>query len=131
MHQGIIIMRTVINFTLIVKKFDTLTIMNKWQKPSSLNEQGNVVASVVYVIISAIMLILAFRLLFSILGANPANPIANFVYSTSAPLVAPFFGLFTRQPQLGIAGFEFETLIAIVVYGAIAAIFARIATPRR
>ncbi len=89
------------------------------------------VESIIYIIFSIIMLLLAFRLLFSLLGANPANMIANFVYLTSAPLVAPFFGLFTRTPQLGIAGFEFETLIAMVDYGLIAAVFSRLVSSRR
>lgn len=90
------------------------------------NQDGFVAAGIIYAIFSIIIVLLTVRLIFSLLGANPDNPLANFVYSTSAPLVAPFFGLFTRQPQLGIAGFEFETLVAIVVYGLIAGVFARL-----
>lgn len=101
------------------------------KKLHKLNNQGYAAAGIIYAIFSVIMVLLAFRLLFTLLGANPANMIANFVYRISAPLVAPFFGLFTRTPQLGIAGFEFETLVAMLVYGLIAAVFARAASCRR
>ncbi len=96
------------------------------ERYNKLGQRGFAAAGIVYMIFSAIIVLLVVRLLFSLLGANPGNAIAHFVYTTSAPLVAPFFGLFTRQPQLGIAGFEFETLVAIIVYGLIAAIFSRL-----
>jgi hypothetical protein len=45
------------------------------------------------------------------------------VYNTSAPFVAPFFGMFnTGTLDLATGRLEFETLIAIVVYGIIASI---------
>jgi uncharacterized protein YggT (Ycf19 family) len=70
--------------------------------------------------------ILAFRFVFRLLGANPANGIVNWVYNASAPLVSPFFGMFnTAAIDLGIGRLEFETLIAILVYGVIGSIITR------
>ncbi len=87
---------------------------------------GNMVARVIYTISAVITSLLALRFLLSLLGANPANSFANLIYSLSRPLVAPFFGLFNYNAQLGIARFEFETLIALIVYGLLAWILVRI-----
>jgi hypothetical protein len=53
----------------------------------------------------------------SLLGANPANAFASFIYGITYPFVAPFYGLFGYQLQLGVARFEFETIIAMIVWG--------------
>lgn len=87
---------------------------------ASLEDTTNIAARVVYVISGIITGLLAIRFLLSLLGANPLNSFANIIYDLSRPLVAPFFGLFNYNAQLGVARFEFETLIAIVVYGLIA-----------
>lgn len=63
--------------------------------------------------------LLAIRLLFALFGANPDNMLADFVYSVTYPFVVPFFGLFGYTVQYGIARFEIETLVAIVVYALI------------
>ena len=70
----------------------------------------------VYFITSIIVGLLAIRFIFSLLGANRGNAFANFIYSVTQPLVAPFFGLFNYTMRYGVARFEFETLVAIVVY---------------
>ena len=75
--------------------------------------------------------ILALRFVFILLGANPQNSIANFVYEISTPLVSPFFGLFNYTPQLGIGRFEFETLIAILFYAIAVAILTSVFSGRR
>jgi hypothetical protein len=42
--------------------------------------------------------------------------------------VAPYFGLFNYDEQIGVSRFEFETLVAIVVYAIVMAILARLVT---
>lgn len=101
------------------------------QRFKTLGQGGFIVGNIVYVIFAIIMTLLVFRLLLTFFGANPGNVFANFVYSTSAPLVAPFFGLFNYVPELGIARLEYETIVAIVVYGAIAGIFSALVPNRR
>ena len=80
----------------------------------------NAVARVIYLISGIVTTILALRFVLVLLGANPANAFAGLIYDLSRPLVAPFFGLFSYTATLGIARFEFETLIAMVVYAVIA-----------
>jgi uncharacterized protein YggT (Ycf19 family) len=60
--------------------------------------------------------LLTLRFVLSMVGANPTNAVADFIYSTTQPLVSPFFGLFSYTPNLGVVRFEFETLIAIIFY---------------
>lgn len=88
-------------------------------------------AQIVYVIASIVLSLLAVRLLLALLGANPNNVFANFIYTITQPLVAPFFGLFNYSGTLGVSRFEYETLIAIAVYGLLAWILATILGGRR
>ncbi len=80
----------------------------------------SVVAQIVYFIAGVITAILGLRFILALLGANPSNAFANFVYTVSHPLVAPFFGLFNYQSRVGVSRFEIETLVAIIVYALIA-----------
>lgn len=75
---------------------------------------------VVYFIAGIILVILAFRFVLSLLGANRGNGFADFIYSFSYPFVAPFFGLFGYNVQYGVSRFEIETLVAMAVYALIA-----------
>lgn len=77
---------------------------------------------IVNLVASVIIGLLTLRFVLSLFGANPGNVIADFIYRTSHPFVAPFFGLFNYAPQIGVVRFEFETLVAIIFY-TIAAVF--------
>lgn len=68
-----------------------------------------------------IILPLALRVLLALMGANTTNAFASFIYSYTALFVAPFRGLLqVGEFQAGVSRFEFETLIAIVVYALLA-----------
>lgn len=82
--------------------------------------QSNVASRIVWYIAGIITILLAFRFVLSLLGANRDNPFADFIYSVTYPLVAPFFGLFGYEVQYGVSRFEIETLVAIAVYAVIA-----------
>lgn len=72
---------------------------------------------IVWFIAGIIVVLLGFRLLLSLLGANMSNPFANFIYSASHPFVAPFFSLFRyNNIQYGVSRFEVYTLVAIIFY---------------
>src|SRR5579859_5045557 len=76
----------------------------------------NVLANIIWLVFGIIMILLSVRFIFELLGANPANSFANFVYTTSHPFVAPFFGLFHYSVlQTGASRFEVYTLVAIFV----------------
>jgi hypothetical protein len=75
---------------------------------------------------------LGFRFVLALLGANPANPFATFIYGFTAPFVMPFYNLFSYDhPSLGVASFEGYTLIAMAVYGLATGMLARLATLTR
>lgn len=85
------------------------------------NRGVNVLTRIIWLIAGIILLLLAFRFVLSLLGANTTNGFAQFIYNTSHPFVAPFFGLFNyNNIQYGISRFEIYTLIAMLVYAAIA-----------
>jgi hypothetical protein len=89
----------------------------------------NIIARVIWFIYGIIFILLGFRFLLSLLGANRGNGFANFIYDTSHPLVAPFFGLFHYNVvNYGVSHFEVYTLVAILVYAAIAWILAYLFT---
>lgn len=75
-----------------------------------------VAARIVNIITGIILTLLGMRFIFALLGANKESAIANFVYSTTQPLVDPFFSLFNYRTDFGISAFEFQTLVAIAFY---------------
>jgi hypothetical protein len=85
----------------------------------------SVLSQVIWFVAGVILILLAFRFVLSLLGANTSNGFAQFIYSTSHPLVAPFFGLFNyNNIQYGVSRFEIYTLVAMAVYAAVAWILA-------
>jgi uncharacterized protein YggT (Ycf19 family) len=85
-------------------------------------------ARVIWFIAGVILVLLAFRFVFVLLGANPANGFANFIYTVSHPFAAPFFGLFGYSLHYGISRLEVSTLVAMAVYALIAYGLARLVT---
>lgn len=73
-------------------------------------------ARIISFITGLILALLAMRFVLSLLGAKQTNAFADLIYSVTYPLVAPFFGLFGYTMQYGVARFELETLVAMVVY---------------
>ena len=74
-------------------------------------------AQVVWFIVGVLVFLLVLRMVLALLGANPANAFADHVYSLSNPFVAPFRGLLqVSAVELGVARFELETLVAVIVY---------------
>jgi len=60
--------------------------------------------------------LLCLRYLLKLMGANPSNSIAQFVYSSTEPFLSTFEGLI-NSAQLGGTILEFNVLIAIAIYG--------------
>jgi uncharacterized protein YggT (Ycf19 family) len=99
---------------------------------NKLNQGGyGLIAGILSFIFGVIITLLAFRLLFRLLSANPGNEIVNWVYQMSEPFVRPFFGMFNTTVDVATGRFEIETLIAIVVYGVVAALVTGIFGGRR
>jgi hypothetical protein len=106
---------------------ETRTVRNRDDDDATVRPTS-LAARIISIIGGLIMALLGVRFLFMLLGANAGNAIADFVYTTSRPFVAPFFGLFNYDPQFGQARFEIETLIAILFYGVITWLIIRLVT---
>jgi hypothetical protein len=78
---------------------------------------------VVGIFFGAVEVILAFRLIFKLLGANPENGFVHGIYSVTQFFVGIFEGIFSRSTTSGAeatAVFEPATMIAMVVIALIA-----------
>jgi len=92
----------------------------------------DVVERIILAVGGFLIAILALRFVFALLGANPANSFAGFVYNFTSPLTAPFYNLFSYDhPSLGVSTFEGYTLVTMVVYGLVTAALARIVSITR
>ncbi len=78
-----------------------------------------------------IEIILAARLVFKLLGANPANSIVKATYNITQFFVELFEGIFPKTSATAESVFEPATLIAIIVVAVAAWIILRLMTPRQ
>lgn len=74
---------------------------------------------VVWYLLGLIEVLLAFRLVLKLLGANAGAGFTDFVYTVTAPLVAPFLSVF-RVSKVEGSVFEWTTILAMFVYWVIA-----------
>ena len=96
--------------------------------PVAQGQQLSTAARIVWFITGIVLVLLAFRFVLVLLGANPANGFVNFIYTTSHPLAAPFFGIFGYSLRYGVSRIELSTLVAIAVYALVAYGIARLLT---
>ncbi|MEA4902260.1 YggT family protein [Desulfitobacterium sp.] len=78
---------------------------------------------IVYYVLGVLEVLLAFRLVFKLLGANPASPFVAFIYSLTQIFLYPFTGIFPTAVTKGLeaqAILEPTTIIAMIVYAVIA-----------
>ena len=92
---------------------------------------SSVAERVIWYVAGVLLVLLAFRFVLALLGANPSNGFANFIYSVSHPFVAPFFSLFSYSLRYGVSRFETYTLVAMAVYAVIAFGLVRLVTLNR
>jgi len=77
----------------------------------------------IYFIFGILEVLLAFRFVLKLLGANSITGFVDFVYGLSAIFVAPFAGIFNTSLANGIGDtsvFEPATLVALIVYALLA-----------
>lgn len=70
---------------------------------------------VTWFVIALIATLIALRFALKLLGASPQAEFVGFVYGVTAPLVAPFRGIFADSAQ-GFFVFEPSSLVAMVIY---------------
>lgn len=82
---------------------------------------NDLISRVVWYLAGLLLIVLGLRFVLTLLGANPSNGFANFIYSLSHPFVAPFFSLFNYHEYThGSSHLEVYTLIAMLIYALIA-----------
>jgi len=93
------------------------------------NRAVNVVSRIIWLVAGIILLLLAFRFVLAALAANSGNGFVDFIYRASHPFAAPFFGMFNYN-DVYVRGsgshIEIYTLVAMLVYAAIAWVLAAI-----
>jgi len=75
---------------------------------------------IIWYVIGVIEVLLVFRVLLKILGANVSSPFVSLVYVITDPLALPFSGIFGITYALNGAYFEWSTLVGMIVYVLIA-----------
>lgn len=89
---------------------------------------------VTWFVIALIVTMIALRFALKLLGASPQAEFVSFVYGVTAPIVAPFRGIFADSAQ-GFFVFEPSSLVAMVIYlligWGVVALIKIITAPRR
>ncbi|MBA3283618.1 MAG: YggT family protein [Nitrosopumilus sp.] len=85
---------------------------------------------IVWYILNLLEVLLAFRFVLRLMGANAGAGFTSFIYAVTYPFVAPFLNVFSISRVAG-ATFEWTTLLAMFVYWLIAWGIIRIITMNR
>lgn len=89
---------------------------------------------ITWFVVAVITALIAIRFVLKMLGASPQAEFVSFMYGVTAPLVAPFRGIFADSAS-GFNVFEASSLVAIVIYllvgWGIAALIRLVTAPRR
>ncbi len=67
-------------------------------------------------IVALIVVLLGLRIILRLTSANPTTPFVNWIYTTTAPLLAPFEGIFPTTAIDPGNILEFSALFALVIY---------------
>ena len=74
---------------------------------------------IVWYLLSLLEVLLAFRFVLKLTGANPEAGFTSFVYGLTWPFTVPFLAVFPKTTVQG-SIFEWTTLLAVLVYWMIA-----------
>jgi hypothetical protein len=78
---------------------------------------------VIWYLLGFIEIVLAFRFVLKLLGANPESGFTKFVYGISVPFAGPFANIFSPSTTQGFettSFFEWSTVVAAFVYAVVA-----------
>lgn len=114
-----------------------ITVNNPWQGTTERVEQVTVdpyaarrtalyrVWQAIWLVVGIVEGLIAIRFVLRLLGANPDAGFAQLIYGLTAPLVAPFVGLF-GTPRFEGSAFEFTSLVAMAVYSLLAWVIVKV-----
>lgn len=75
---------------------------------------------IVWYILALIEVLLAFRFILKLLGANPLAGFTSFIYGITYVFAAPFLAVFRNSSIVQGSVFEWTTLLAMLVYWVVA-----------
>ena len=93
---------------------------------ASRRQTASRVVQAIYLVFGVIEALILIRFVLKALEANPTAGFAQFIYAVTAPLVAPFAGLF-GNPQASGSTLEVHSVVALIVYALVAWLLARLA----
>jgi hypothetical protein len=108
---------------------ETTTTQNQGPKAAVTTETKRIATSsqtfeyLVYFFFGALEILLAFRLILKLTGANISNAFVGLIYGLTGIFTLPFEGIFHRGFAQGIettSVFEPSTLVALIVYAVLA-----------
>lgn len=105
----------------------------KQTETKNVKQEGYTAQRIISAIVGIIELLLAFRFVFKLLGANPDNGFVHGIYVVSQIFVGVFASIFsgaTTEGDKSTSIFEPGTLIAMVVIALIAWIILKLILPR-
>lgn len=108
--------------------------MTRETETHKIKQSSNVAQRIIYTISSVILVLLAFRFIFKLFGANPDNVFVRGIYAFTQLFVGIFEGIFSTATINGAettAIFEPATLIAMVVIALIFSVVLKFITPSR
>ena len=116
--------------TQVAQEGDTQIVREKVSSSSSAENRMTVVNGI-WLVVGIFEVLLAFRFVLKLLGANPNSGFTEFVYAVSGALNAPFRGIFstpTAEGDITTSVFETSTLVAMIVYAVVAWGIVKLAT---
>ena len=108
------------NFSRVTRTAEADDLQQEAAESQTKSNQRSIAARLIWYIAGILLVLLGFRFVFALLGANPDNTFAHFIYTASHPFVAPFFSLFSYNLHYGVSRFEAFTLVAMAVYALVA-----------
>lgn len=86
-------------------------------------EKSQTIGYIIYFLFGIVEVLLLFRVIFKLAGANLTNYFVNSIYSLTQIFTFPFVGIFPQTSAPGVvttAVFEPSTFVALVVYAVLA-----------
>lgn len=112
--------------TITTQGDNTNPVVNTTTKNTSVKStatSSQTVEHLIYFFFGALEILLVFRLILKVTGANAASAFVGLIYGLTGVFILPFEGIFHRGFSQGIetgSVFEPSTLVAIIVYAVLA-----------
>lgn len=106
----------------VVRQTKVVTPSVKTESPQKTYETKKAIFrsyQIIWYIVGVIEVLLAFRVVLKLLGANTFSGFTNFIYAVSDPFALPFSGIIRTTTNSGFA-LEWSSLIAMAVYAILA-----------